>query len=522
MVRVAILILLFIPSLWFAYEYRDMPSFGYYHDDGLYFVGAKTLAQSGSYRIASFPGEPAQTKYPPLLSAWHALAWWIQPDFPATLGVAIWLQWIWLPVFAWLTWILLKDWGMSGNARFIVMVMFALSPYLLFFSTAILSEIPFGVFVAATMLLLNRGRIIPAALCAGLAYLTRTAGIVLIVSVPAVLWIWEKRRKEAVQFAVTLLPFIAAWMLWSKANRPASPNELLLYLTDYLGYHFGVFTLGDAHLFLWKNADMLLQAAGAFILPLIYGGQIATITTQVMGVAAIAGAVRLTLAPHGRARQFGIFAGIYAAILLLWSFPPNERFLLPLAPFFLAGFVVEFSRVFVAMRKSFQHKDASQRGAAYGIAAFVALLLLFCLYTQLQVRYELMPLAMAKERERTRDLAPMYQWIRANTPETAKFLVGYDTVFHLHTGRHGSYQSVSPIGWYRDSQDPARFDAEAYARKYGFDLILWTPTDRRNDATFEEQVAIGRKLADSKTLKLLHEERNAYLFALLPVDGKRE
>ncbi|MBS1831150.1 MAG: hypothetical protein JST65_00475, partial [Acidobacteria bacterium] len=402
--------------------------------------------------------------------------------------------------------------------RTLVVGMFAISPYPLFFGTQILSEIPFGVLAVAAMLLLNRGRIVPAAICAGLAYLTRTAGIVMLVSVPAVLWIWEKKRKEAIQFAVTMLPFVALWMLWSGANRPSSPDELVAYYTDYLGYHFRVFALSDAHLFLWKNADMLLQSAGAFFLPVIYGGQIAKITTQVMGVAAIAGAVRLTASRPG-ARQFGIFAAIYAAILLIWSFPPNERFLLPLAPLFLAGFVVEFSRVFEAMRKSFRHKDSSQRTAGYVLASFIGLLLLFCLYTQLSVRFELMPLAMEKERERDRDLQPMYRWMRENTAQDVKVLAGYDSVMYLNTGRHGSYQIVSPIGWYRDRASEANRESEAYARAHGFDMILWTPTDRRNDADLEEQIAIGRKLADSKTLKLLHEERNAYLFALLPADG---
>lgn len=519
MVRYAILVLLFIPSFWFALEHRDMPAFGFYHDDGFYFLGAKTLAQSGPYTIPSFPGEPPQTKYPPLLSVWHMLSWWIQPEFPQTLHVAIWLQWLWLPVFAWLIWKLLGDWGFTANLRTLVVAMFAISPYPLFFATEILSEIPFGVLVTATMLMLNRGKIVHAALFAVLAYFTRTAGIALLVSVPAVLWLWDKRRKEALQFAGLMLPFVAVWTWWSAHSRPSSPDELVAYYTNYLGYHFRVFTLSEVHLFLWKNADMLLQSAGAFFLPMIYGGQIAKITTQVMGVAAIAGAVRLT-AGRPQARQYGVFCAIYAVILLLWSFPPNERFLLPLAPLFLAGFVVEFGRVFDAMRKSFRHKDASQRRAGYVLSAFTAALLLFCLYTQLSVRFELMPMAMEKERERDRDLQPMYRWIRQNTPQTATFLAGYDSVFYLNTGRHAASQIVNPIAWYRDRADEANREIEAFARARGFDMILWTPTDRRNDATFEEQVANGRRLATSKTLKLLHEERNAYLFALLPVDAK--
>ena len=52
----------------------DLPSFGDLHDDSLYYVSAKSLADGGGYRIESLPGEPAQTKYPPLYPLLLSLA----------------------------------------------------------------------------------------------------------------------------------------------------------------------------------------------------------------------------------------------------------------------------------------------------------------------------------------------------------------------------------------------------------------------------------------------------------------
>jgi hypothetical protein len=514
-----VLLLLFIPSAWFAWDNRDMPNFGYYHDDGVYFSAAKSIAQSGSYRIESLPGTPYQTKYPPFLPAWHAMAWLIEPSYPQNLHITIWLQWIWLPAFAICAWLLARQWGFEPYKRWIIVAAIAISPYPLFFSTAILSEIPFGTLVAACLLLLARGRILPAALIAVLAFLTRTAGIALLVSVPAILLL-EKKRKEAAQFVAILLPVVIAWFAWAGMHRPAGPlDDLTAYYVDYLGYHLRVFSLADAHLFLWKNFDFLLQSAGSYLLPVVVDGQIAKITTQVFGVAAIVGAARLSWT-NPAARQYGAFVAVTVAMLLAWSFPPNERFLLPILPLLLAGYITEFSRVAIAMKKSFRHRDLSQRLAGYTIAAAFAALICFGVYTQLQVRFLSMPASMDKERERARDAQPMYDWIRQNMPADTKFLVAYDTPFYLSTGRRGSYQIVSPGFWYRDQAKDAYKKVEEYARANGFPYIVWTPLDRRNDTDFETQVESGRILAKSSGVKLVREFRNIFLFEVISPQQK--
>ncbi len=46
-----------------------MPHLGFYHDDSIYWVSARSLATGDGYRIESLPGEPYQTKYPPLYPA---------------------------------------------------------------------------------------------------------------------------------------------------------------------------------------------------------------------------------------------------------------------------------------------------------------------------------------------------------------------------------------------------------------------------------------------------------------------
>lgn len=61
---------------WFA------PSVGLYHDDGIYLVTAKALAEGQGYRIISLPHEIAQTKYPFLFPAALSELWRMLPHFP--------------------------------------------------------------------------------------------------------------------------------------------------------------------------------------------------------------------------------------------------------------------------------------------------------------------------------------------------------------------------------------------------------------------------------------------------------
>ena len=74
-----------------------MPRFGDFHDDSIYYVTAKSLAGGGGYRIESLPGEPAQTKYPPLYPLLLSIAWKFDPQFPRNLTIAAWISWLAFP-----------------------------------------------------------------------------------------------------------------------------------------------------------------------------------------------------------------------------------------------------------------------------------------------------------------------------------------------------------------------------------------------------------------------------------------
>ena len=87
------------PSAYLAWTLRTMPHLGFYHDDSIYWVSARSLAMGDGYRIESLPGQPYQTKYPPLYPALLAGIWKINPQFPANLPLATLFAWLLLPLF---------------------------------------------------------------------------------------------------------------------------------------------------------------------------------------------------------------------------------------------------------------------------------------------------------------------------------------------------------------------------------------------------------------------------------------
>jgi hypothetical protein len=131
------------PSLLYLWHFPDVPRFGDLHDDSLYYVSAKSLADGGGYRIESLPGEPSQTKYPPLYPLLLSIAWRIDPQFPHNLPVAAWISWLALPAVLLQLAALYPSLGISTGRSWILLFLFAANPYVILFSTQLLSEMLF-------------------------------------------------------------------------------------------------------------------------------------------------------------------------------------------------------------------------------------------------------------------------------------------------------------------------------------------------------------------------------------------
>ena len=481
--RILILLALLIPSALFCWRNRDMPQFAYLHDDGLMFVSAQSLAAGEGYRIASLPEQPAQTKYPPLYTAYLALIWLVNPHFPDNLRLATLACWICLFACLLVAYWLYRIWDLSERQALALTAILALNPYMVWFGGMMFSEMFFTVWILLAFAFLERKWFVAAGIAAGCAYLSRTAGIALLIAAPAFL-LWKRQGRAAFRFAAAMLPFIAAWMLWSRAHLHHTTDLTLMYYTDYLGYEFKNVGFDNIHMVVWKNLDELLYGAGSLVTMKLIDAQPMKILTEVMAIAMIAGVVRLFR--RGVGQIYAIFALISAGMLIVWHFPPNERFVLPLFPLLAAGLLEEASHLAAMVRSALRHKDRSQRVAAGFMAACAAAVLLLAAGSQLYMTFDKLSQAASGNREKLAALRPAYSWISAHVPPGDPVLSYDDPLLYLYTGHRGNFMMILPRWWYTGDQasiTAAYNDLAGYASRRGFKYLYLTSDDLGRDGT---------------------------------------
>ncbi len=489
---VLLLLLLCLPSLALICAFRDVPHFGVLQDDSLYYAGAKAIANGTGYKIFSLPAEPYQTKYPPLYPLYLSLAWLANPSFPSNLTIAIALSWLSLPAILILLYKLRQPW--------LILALVATNPYVLFYASNIGSELFFLTILLAAILSAEKHLPLQAGLLGGAAYLARTAGIAFLPA--AILYFLIRRRpRDAAWFSIGMLPAIVGWTVWCHLHQAPGHDIVTLCYTSYTGYQFFNVGWDNFTVVLWKNLDALLEAMGSFVFPQMLNGLAGKVILQPIAIAMILGCVRLVR--RGELLLYAIFGLFSSAMLLVWHFPPNQRFILPLTPLLLAGFVSEMSNLAGSVRSTFKHRDRSQRVVAYGFAAVLATILTVALGLQIYMTLSAVPEMYAGDRRNNRAFNNAYAWIEANLPSNANILWEQDVVYYLTTGRHAVSFPIPSRQWYaygfdRDSDYYRKIDQFARAQHLTYILL--------------HKEAILSAAATNPSLEKVHEEPGAAVF----------
>jgi hypothetical protein len=499
-----------------------MPQFAYLHDDGVLFVSAKDLA-GGQFNLSSMPEKPAQTKFPILYPLYLSAIWRINPNFPDNLRIANWFCWLTLVVCLVLAWRLYLSDGYREGRVWILTGLLAVNPYFILFGCSMFSEMFFTVCLLATFLAARKHSerfwvawTIVAGLAAGCAYLSRTAGIPLILSVP--LWlVWKRQWRAAAIFAAAMAPFVIGWTLWARAHMPHTDDPTLLYYTDYLRFWALNIRQSNPLVILWKNVDQLLYGMGSLVLPKVLDAGPMKTLAQVIGVAMIVGLVRLVR--RGIAVDYAIFALFSAGILLIWHYPPNERFVLPLFPLLIAGLVEELDHIVAMLRGALRHKDSGQRIAARVLAVGVVIVFGAALALQLYVTFVFLQESGDQKRTKLADQRAAYTWIAANVPPDAGVLSYDDPLMYLYSGRRGNYMPLAPRWWYAEdhaSNVGAYRDVAKYCRSHGLSYFYFTTGDLEREVGDEDKQAIQQSVAMNPELERVFQAGIGTVYRVLP------
>ena len=478
-IAVALLTAALLPSAWLAWTWRAMPQTGIFHDDALYLVAAKSLAEGNGYRIASLPGQPYQTKYPPLYPALLSLVWRIDPSFPGNLPKVMLLTWAFLAGAAFLTRRLMRQCGFSAGESLGLAVFVALSPVAVQFSVMAMSEVPFLALLLVSLILAERGYAGWAGLFGGLAFLTRGAALPLLFTAPMV-FLWRRQFRQAAQFAAAMAPAVVIWQLWAAWHRaPADP--LTLFYTDYFGYHRRDVPFAEWTEMLVFNLNPVVKAIGELLIFDEDSGFGALTLARVLTVASISGCIRLMRT--GRMVHYSCFGALYLVQFLFWNFPPTHRFFLPLLPLVAAGAYREFQSLSGIIRAAFAKKTAD-RVVAVAMCAFLAYLGIESLRYSAWGLFRFLPPVFAQRGQLLAQQHEAHRWISAHASPGAALLSYQDPVDYLYTGRRGYSLRVPPSVLKRgDQREIERFFGElpAMMASHGIDHVVLGQADYHMD-----------------------------------------
>ena len=520
-VAAAAILLALIPSAYLAWQSRDMPQLGYAHDDGMYWIAAKSLAEGSGYRIGSLPDAPYQTKYPPLFPLLLAGVWRAAPEFPGNLRLATLLTWLLAVVYVGASFMVLRGLGSGRKEAAALTAMVALSPWVALSSISLLSELPFSIAAFGALALIERARkagapwwlAVAAGGVGGAAYLTRSAGIVLLVVGPLAL-AGARRFKHAFLFAAAMLPAVAGWTLWTHWHRSGLTDPLTVYYTDYLGYYLRDFSVADLPLVVWQNLDSLASATGSlFVFGLgdSLGGKT---VARLLAATAIAGVVRL--GRRGGWKSYHLFAAAYALLLLFWDFASDQRFLIPVLPILVAGLWAELRNVLGVVGAAWRGGRLS-RCAAAAAGVLLGAGLLAAAGRTVEAYGSALPRFVANQRATSAASLPVYRWMDANLPRDAKLLAYPDAVVYLRTGRRAYRFFVAPSVFYRVDRaalNAALGSATGLARSLGLSYAVVTPADPDIEIHGERSAAGERLVSASLGLRLLYRSGGGAVYRI--------
>ena len=499
-----------------------MPHLGFYHDDSIYWVSAKSLAMGSEYRIASLPNQPYQTKYPPLFPVLLALVWKANPSFPANLPAAMLLAWCVLPVYVLLVAQFLKQHGFSPAERALLCAVAALNPIAVVFSASLMPDLLFTAMLLASLLLAERAAdehaptwlaAAAGAMC-GFAYLARSAALPVLVTAP-LCFALRKQFRRALLFAAAMLPAAAGWQLWVHAHVSNSADLVTLYYTNYFGFQLYNVQAADLPLVLWHNLDGLLMGIGrALTFDVEHGSKH---LERVVAIAAIAGCVRL--ARRTGKLQFPVAAIGFCLLLLVWHYVPDQRFVFPLYPLLLAGLWTEIRNITKALRISWAKPAIAERAVAGVAGAALAGFCLFVAFSTISGDLVFLPRLFASYRADLEYRLPAYGWIANHAPADANVFAYDDPLVYLYTGRKSCGLPIPPkLYLHNDDAGIERllYSIPDFARENRLDYVLLTRDDFYRDLHAPGAEHLAKAVETNAAFRPLYRTSSTAVYRFTP------
>lgn len=451
-IGLAVILICFVISI-----IREHPTnyFGLTGDDAVYFSSAKALAEGKGYVLPNLPGAPPATKYPILYSWLLSWAWRVNGSFPVNLREATAITVVFGLAFITLALVFLRRLAGIGNAEVLFITAFcALHPRVIFFSGAVMSDIPFAALALAAMLAADRAMhpktkdtsAFSSGILAGLSMLMRLSGVAVVAGI-LVTAMARRAWRQLLVFCGCMAPFFA-WIVWQQTAVPKSRiaafngsnlgwTRMWAYYTSYA--EFWRISVPNKSVFwamLSSNVtQIVLGASDYFLSPLLVRNTLGSRALSAIVTAAIvAGLVR-----HAHREEWKCIHYVlpfYVAVIVLWNYPITERNFILFLPLFSAGLWIEGKHLLGLLRAAFGGAASpAERVLAASIGLAVVALSGGMAWNYLSGSRTVIARTGAYRVALRDEKREVYDWISHFTPSSARIIAYEDASAYLYTGR---------------------------------------------------------------------------------------
>lgn len=298
-------------------------------DNAGYLTLAKSITERGTYQDLYDPREPAHTQYPPVFPLILAAA--------SLIGLKSWMQLKYMTIacsaiavaFTYL-WIRRRG---RPELAFGVAALVAIAPGVLNLAHWELSDVPFWAITMVAVWAWDRLRpgdykmLAVAVVMTTLAYLTRSAGLPLVVA--AVAWmVWRRRWKPLAIFVAVIAPFAIWWYVRARMQGGVDYASQFSFVDPY---NPALGRIGVAEL-IARMKDNAVKYVAVHLPVLLFGApKFVPVSVLTVLIGIYGWVVRMR-----RPRISELFLPLYIGLLLIWpAVWSGERFLLPALPFIL-------------------------------------------------------------------------------------------------------------------------------------------------------------------------------------------
>ena len=428
--------------------------FGDYGDDGVYVSAAKALATGQGYTIINLPQEKAQTLVPPFYPFLLSLIWRAYPQFPENVTWMMMLSAVATLSFLALTYRYLVAHGYATQWQALIVVALAgINWRTMLHGTSVMSEMVYAALAVAALYMAERyekeekgtiGAGIAVGVVIGLAFLTRSSGIALLIASAFYFVIRGQWKRVLVPAAVASL-FVLSWMSWSYFNPSTAEGVNAVYYSNYFRSYSTVYGYLEAMNDASKIAT-ILNVLGTNVLLLIIGSiplsclglrydlpQSLLVSLVLITIILIAaGFIRQA---RRRIRLLHIYLSVYLGIYLVSPGTAYDRYIVPIVPFLIMLLVTELAIPVSRLRRELMpDKHLLARLSAAVIALALSVAVGIVIYSNGSAIHESLK-SLNKVARHTSERTEAFEWIKANTDRSDILVCNSDAIYYLYTGR---------------------------------------------------------------------------------------